>query len=226
MSSIQVPALDGRTLNERAYLALRDLLLSPDGLELGARLDERELAEAMGISRTPLREAIGKLAKEGLIENCPYQGNFVRTFTAKQANDLYEIRGALESLATKRAVERLSEQDLERLCSILDDAYDAVHSDDMLAFGEADRRLHKAIADLADNEMLSAMLDGLDGQIRLVRRVANRDPDVVARTTAEREQIVAALSARDASKAAQMMEQHIDGVRRAVIAQFEGAEDR
>jgi DNA-binding GntR family transcriptional regulator len=189
---------------------------------VGARLDERELADAMGISRTPLREAIGKLAKEGLVEHLPYQGNFVRTFTAKQVSDLYEVRRTLEVLAIGRAVERLSDEDLASLRGILNEVRDALAGGDLAAFGEADRRFHKLIADLADNETLSQALDRLDAQVRLIRRVANRDPGLVRRTTAEREELLAALTARDASRAARLMEAHIDGVRLAVVAQFEG----
>lgn len=212
-------ALDASTVNGLVFVKLRDLITNGE-IPLGERLDERALAQAMGISRTPLREAIGRLANEGLVEHRPYRGNFVRTFTAEQVANLYDVRKTLEAMAIRLAVTHLSDENLDRLRSILDDVRQCLANDDLVAFGEADRRFHRAIAELSRNETLIDTLERLNVHIQMVRTIANRDPDVVARTTKERKNILSALESRDADAAAELIAEHIEGVKQAVMRQF------
>jgi DNA-binding GntR family transcriptional regulator len=216
--------LDHYTLTQRIYYRLREMIES-GSLQPGSKLDEQALADRMSVSRTPLREALGKLAREGIIENRPYRGNFVRTFTAKQVNDLYEVRRALEGLAVRLAVPKLSGEYLRLLRSILDDIQEALERGDMAGYGAADQRFHDTLAQLAGNETLIESIERLRLQIQLVKSIANQDPNVVERTARERPQILAALESRDAELAARLMEEHIEGVRRAVVSQFEALEN-
>ncbi len=211
------------TLNQKVYFHLREMILSGE-INSGMQIEERVLAEEMGVSRTPLREAIGQLSNEGIIEYRPYRGNFVRTFTAKQVNDLFHVRKALEVLAIRLAIPKISQEHIEQIRVILDDVQAALDTSDLDAYGEADRRFHDAIAAITINETLQESLDRLSAQIQLVRNFANRDSDVVRRTSIERPRILAALDARDADLAAQLMEAHIEGVRMSVVAQLEAME--
>lgn len=213
------------TLNQKVYQQLRRKLLRGD-LAPDSQLDERQLAEELGVSRTPLREAISQLVKEGIVEHRPYRGNFVRTFTAKQVNDLYEVRKALESLAMRLAIRKLSQEHLEEIRTILDQVQEALDRGDIAAYTEADRRFHQAILQITGNETLVESLNRLAAQIQMVRILANRDPEVVERTAQERPRILAALEARDADTAARLMEEHIDGVRRSIVAQLEALEQK
>lgn len=206
-------------LNERVYRYIRDAVIGgtvpPNG-----RIDEQAFADEIGVSRTPIREAIGKLTREGLVEYRPYQGNFVRAFTTAQVNDLYEVRKTLEALAMRLAVPRMAAEDIAQLRGILDEVYDAYLRDDMIAYGSTDRRFHEAIARLSGNATLIESLDRLAMQVQLVRTAANRDPDVVERAAHQRPAILAALEAGDADRAARLMEIHIDDVRRSVVAKL------
>jgi len=208
--------LDRRTLNHRIYDRMRELVES-GALLPGARLDERALADNLGVSRTPLREAIGKLVEDGLVEHRAYRGNFVRTLTIKQVNDLYVVREALKGLAVRLAVPKLSEDHVLTIRRILDATFDALDRGDMAGYSIADQSFHDTLARLSENKPLIEALGRLRRQIQLVRTLANRDPNVVKRTAFERPQILAALELRDAERAAQLMEEHIDGVRRAVV---------
>ena len=214
--------LEHYTLNQRIYYKVRELIES-GAIPAGAQLDERTLAQDLAVSRTPLREAIATLVEEGLVERRPYRGNFVRTFTARQVNDLYQVRQALEGLAIRLAVPRITADDLEQIRAILDSCQDALERDDMAAYSAADQRFHDSIARLSDNEVLIESLDRLRRQIQLVRIQANRDADVVQRTALERPLILAALEDRDADLAARLLEEHIDGVRSSVVALIEDA---
>jgi len=210
------------TLNERVYQRLRSSLAGGK-LMPSSRLDEETLGRELGVSRTPIREAIGKLTKEGFVEYRPYQGNFVRSFSAAQVDDLYTVRQALESLAVRLAVPRLSDADIRRLIAILQEAETALERGDISAYGAADRQFHRAIAEYSGNETLIESLDRLSVQVQIIGTVANHDPGVVARTASERPRIVAALAARDAERAAALMAEHINGVREAVVGQLEQA---
>lgn len=216
--------LERSTLNERVYQQIRDAVLVGD-LSPKARLDEQALADDMGVSRTPIREAIGKLTTEGLVEYRPYQGSFVRSFTAQQVNDLYEVRKALESLAVRLAVPQLSEPQVADLRGILDEIHHAHERGDLIAYGDADRRFHNTIAAYSGNQTLIESLDRLALQIQLVRTAANHDPEVVERTAHQRPEITAALMARDARRAARLMEAHIEDVRRSVVAEIRRSAD-
>lgn len=213
-------AFEHRTLNERVLHRIRELILS-GAIPSGAQLDEQSLADEMQISRTPIREAVSKLNKEGIVEYRPYKGNFVRSFTAKQVSDLFEVRKALEGLATHLAVAKLTDEYLALLKRTLQAVDVALERGNMAEYSAADREFHHMIAHMSDNESLIELLDRLEIQIQLVRTIANRDPDVVDRTAHERPQILAALEMRDAELAGQLMEEHIEGVRQAVVAQLQ-----
>jgi DNA-binding GntR family transcriptional regulator len=141
--------------------------------------------------------------------------------SAKQVNDLYEVRKALESLAVRLAVPRLTDVQVAELRAILADVHAAYERQDMIAYGEADRRFHNTIAAYSGNETLIESLDRLGLQIQLVRTAANHDPGVVERAARARPEIVAALEARDVRRAVRLMAAHIEDVRRSVVAQIE-----
>ncbi len=217
--------VDHHTLNRRIRDQLR-VLIESGAIPLGTRIDESTLATDMGVSRTPLREAIARLAEEGLVEHRAYRGNFVRMFTARQVHDLYEVRKTLEGLAMRLAVPKLTEDDVAMIRSVLDDAYTALRRGDMAGYSMADQRFHDTVAQLSENEILIDSLSRLRRQIHMIRSVANRDTDVVDRTARERSWILAALESRDTDLAVRLMEDHIDGVRRAVLARFGSVEAR
>ena len=215
--------LEHLTLNERVYQRIRDSVLNGTAPP-HARLDEQSLAKEMGVSRTPIREAIGKLTKEGLVEYRPYQGNFVRSFTPQQVNNLYRVRVALEALAVRLAVPHLTDAQVEEFRVILDVGQDALDQGDLIGYGTADHRFHGMIAAYSGNDTLVESLDRLGLQIQVVRTAANHDPVLVRETAHQREEIVAAFRARDAVAAEQLLTEHIDAVRRSMVAQIEATE--
>lgn len=184
----------------------------------GAQIDERALSEKLSVSRTPFREALGTLANEGLIETRPYRGTFVRELAPKQINDLYEVRKNLEGLAVRLAVPRLTDEQIDVIEGILDNAVAALRRDDMVAYAALDQQFHETFPRVANNEALTDTLGRLSRQIQLCRVFANKDSDVAERTATERTAILKALRAKDAEQAAFLMMQHIAGVQRAVMS--------
>jgi DNA-binding GntR family transcriptional regulator len=212
-------ALEARTVNQRVYERLRDHILA-GGIGLGERLDERLLAEQMNVSRTPIRDAIGKLVKEGLVEHRAYQGNFVRAFSVQEITDLYELRAELESMAARLAAQRRTDADLAELNGHVSSASSAKEHSDLTAYAEADHRFHRLVTRMARNGALTMAIGQLEQQIRLARHVANRDPDTVDRTMSERRRVAAAIKAGDGERAAIAMREHVEGVGRSVLRQL------
>lgn len=211
-----------QTLNWHVY---NDVvrLISSGRYPAGTRLDEQQIAEELGVSRTPLREAISKLVKDGLVEHRPYRGNFVRTFTAKEVFDLYEVRKGLESMAVRLAIPLLTDVAVAALREILADIDNALQEGDLEAYGFGDKRFHDSIADLSGNETLITTLARLSGQVQLIRTMANQDQSIVEITAMERPGIVDAMIAGDVANATHLMEEHIELVQRNTIARIEVA---
>jgi len=204
-------------LTERVCHELRQRIIT-GGLAPSERLDEKSLALELGVSRTPLREAISRLITEGLVQYRPYQGNFVRSFTTKEVEDLYTVRRSLEETAIRLATARLTAERIDTLRGILDRINRALLDGDLDEYGESDRLFHETIARYSDNVTLIECLKRLDLQVRIIRTLANRNPEVVAQTALQRPQVLAALEARDPERAAALMAEHIESVRRAVVA--------
>jgi DNA-binding GntR family transcriptional regulator len=207
------------TLRERIYEEIVRLIVAGD-LPSGAPIDEKELTEKLQVSRTPFREAIGTLAKEGLIEIKPYRGFFVRSFTRKEIDDLYELRKTLECFAVELAVPRMSDRDIAGLEKVLDGAVEALRNRDMATYGIRDREFHETIAERSENAALIETLSRLALQIQICRTIANESQEFAERAAQERDDILKALRARDAAAASALMRAHISDVQSAVLARL------
>lgn len=207
------------TLRERIYEEIVRLIVAGD-LPSGTPIDEKELTEKLQVSRTPFREAIGTLAKEGLIEIRPYRGFFVRSFTCKEIDDLYELRKTLECFAVELAVPRMSDRDISGLEKVLDAAVEALRNRDMETYGLRDREFHETIAERTENAALIETLSRLALQIQICRTIANESQEFAERAAQERDDILKALRARDAAAASALMRAHISDVQSAVLARL------
>ncbi|WP_055045558.1 GntR family transcriptional regulator [Devosia sp. A16] len=208
------------TLRERIYEEIVRMIVSGE-LPSGAPLDEKALTEKLQVSRTPFREALGTLSKEGLIEIKPYRGFFVRSFSKKETEDLYELRKTLECFAVELAVPQMSDRHIANFERILDGAVAALKADDMVAYGQADREFHETIAELSGNAALIETLSRLALQIQIGRTIANESHTFAEDAARERDDILAAFRRRDIKTAVALMHAHISDVQRTVLARFE-----
>lgn len=204
------------TRRERIYSELVSMIMSGE-LSMGEAIDEKVLIERLSVSRTPFREAIGTLEKQGLIEIRAYKGFFVRSFSAEEIGDLYDLRAVLESFAVRLAVSRLRNIDLPVFEAILDGAVNALTRGDMVEYAARDRAFHETIATLSSNHALVDALSRLALQIQMCRVVANQGEDFPQRAAQERDEILDALRKRDAERASALMEKHILDVKGAVL---------
>jgi len=188
------------------YAELRRRILSLE-LEPGQRLYEPELATALQVSRTPLREALRLLLAEDLVDQLPTGGMVVRPLTASDIEELYGVRAALEGLMTGEAARRLTDDDAAALRRLLDRNERLVgNADDAMRAGHD---LHLRIADIAVHGWASRLHAQVDGHMSRYRPFTNESQ---ARRTAalqEHREIVAALTERDPDEARRRAESHV-----------------
>ena len=169
-------------------------------MEPGERLMEIQLAKKLGVSRTPIREAIRKLELEGLVTMIPRRGAEVAGITEKSLRDVLEVRRALEDLAVELAVERMDADDIERLESARVSFREAVDAKDMIRIAQADELFHDSIYAGTYNDKLVQMLNNLRDQMYRYRLEYIKDTG----------KILTAVKTRNIELARRTMREHID----------------
>lgn len=205
--------------SERAQTALRDAILRGE-LTPGAHLGEVELAERLGVSRTPVREALSRLAAEGLVEAHAHRGARVVSFSADDLDGIFDVRLALEPRATARAAARVTEADLDALDDLAHRML-AVGApgpeQDLDALVGPNRDFHARLLDAADAPALSAALANVVHTPVVLRTFHTYDPASLARSLAHHLEIVAALRAGDADWASAVMRSHLGNARAVMV---------
>ncbi|MBQ0983154.1 GntR family transcriptional regulator [Streptomyces sp. F63] len=197
---------------ERVYAHVKQAVLDRR-YEGGALLTEGHLAEATGVSRTPVREALLRLEAEGLLKLYPKKGALVLPVSAQEIRDVVETRLLVEEHAARRAVPA-SPRLLERLEELLDEQRRHASAGDLPAFSVSDRCFHAEIVRNAGNLILERLYDQLrDRQLRMGVAVMHAHPDRIAKNIAEHTEILRALRAGDADAAAAAVSGHIGRVR-------------
>ena len=208
------------TFSQRTEVVLREMIL--DGsISPGERLNEVALASALGISRGPLREAIQRLAGEGLLTIVSHRGAYVRTFEKREVEELYELRTAYEMHAARLACERASDADLAELHTFLIDTGDAMIDGRY----PADRDFHRRVLSLADSGALERAAKETQAQIFLARTISGSRPVRAKEAFDEHADIVSALQSRSADDAARLVREHLDHARRSAMIALGFTED-
>jgi len=200
--------LENRTLREQAFEHLREEILS-NRLEPGAELNEVPLAKAFGTSRGPLREALGRLAAEGLVTIVPRRGAVVSRLTRQEFLDAYRVRQALEALAVRLAVPRLTPEDLADFRAMLDEMVRHADAGDEDQFFEVNGRFHERLVALSGNEKLREIHRVLTGQMRRMLSTSLALRGTVQRSIDEHRAILEAAEAGDPERAARLLEEHV-----------------
>ncbi|CAN7505966.1 GntR family transcriptional regulator [Knoellia sp. LjRoot47] len=188
-------------------------------LEPGRRLNEAELANELGVSRTPLREALRLLLAEDLLDQLPTGGMVVRRLSTRDAAELYAVRARLEGLVASAAAERAVPADVNRLIALLqrNEALAGLAEGAM----ESGHAIHVEIERIADHAWASRVLAQIEGQLARYRRFSNASPDRRETALAEHRGIVESIAAGDAAGAGSRAEQHVLAAREATVAQLE-----
>ena len=201
-------AFDNLTLSQRVYKHLREEILS-ERLPPGTELSEVALSKVLEISRGPIREAMGRLAAEGLITVRPRRRAEVRSLTPQELIDAYEVREALEVLAVRLAVPRVTEADLARLGQLIDQMADHVKANAIGDFFAVNVEFHETLCELSGNKKLQEVHHRLEGEIgRFQARTLALRGSLDGSLT-EHRAILAAIRLRDVEKAAVLTAAHV-----------------
>jgi DNA-binding GntR family transcriptional regulator len=202
-------SLSTRSLAGRTTEVLRQAILRGH-FEPGQRLEQDAIAEELGVSRTPVREAIAALQSEGLLYARPHRGVFVTTVSKEDIRNLFDLRALLEAEVVRQAASHIPDTVIDELESLLVDAQRAYEDGDQVAPFDADRRLHETLLEFTENDLLKEVLDGINNRIRVVRGFAQMRPGPhVEEFTQEHFAIVGSLRQRDPEAVATLMKEHL-----------------
>lgn len=206
-----------KPLRELVFESLREAIISGQ-LRSGERLMEIQLAEEMGVSRTPVREAIRKLELEGLVAMIPRKGAYVAGLSLKDIVDVFEIRGALEGLAAELAAERITEEELEQLERYLVKISDDIENGDLERVVASDTDFHSILYQASRNQRLSQIISNLREQIQRFRATSLSYPGRMKIALEEHRKIVEAISTRDGELACKLAQEHIENAENSMMS--------
>lgn len=198
------------TLKDHTFGILREAILDMDIYHPDAnlRLDERQLAERLAVSRTPIREALARLSHEGLVQILPRRGVFVVRKSQDEILQMVITWAALESMAARLATEEASDEDLQALRRFAMRNSSHAARAELSEYSDANIRFHQTILELSGCEMLKTMAEGLFMHMRAVRRRAMGESDRAHRSVADHMEIIEALEARDGDLASRRVREH------------------
>ena len=198
------------TLKDHVYEKLKDAITGMDIYDENTelRLDERTLSEQLGVSRTPLREAIARLERDGLVEVVARKGVFLQRKTMDEILEMIVAWAALESMAARLAAESASDDDIAGLRRIAAKYNEGALDTRISEYSDDNIRFHEHILEISGCALLKRMADGLFLHMQAVRLRAMNEGDRVKRSIVDHAEIIEALEARDADLAAKRVREH------------------
>ena len=206
-------------LRDVVFNTLRQAILTGE-LRPGERLMEIHLADRLGVSRTPIREAIRKLELEGLVTMIPRRGAEVAQITEKSMNDVLEVRRAVDALCVELACERITKEELEQLRQACDRFEEAVGTGDVKEIAQADVALHEIIVQATGNQRLVQLVNTLSEQMYRYRFEYIKDFSQHEKLIEEHRIIYNSIVQKDRETACSAAKTHIDNQKKAIIKQI------
>jgi DNA-binding GntR family transcriptional regulator len=210
--SLVVPALGqaGRSVAQMAYDALRGAILAMDVYdpEADLRLDEKRLAADLGVSRTPVREALSRLEHEGLVRIMPRKGVSIVRKSKAEIIEMIVAWAALEAMAARLVAERASDEDISSLRELFLGFGDEELRGHLDEYSSANLRFHQRVIEIAGSPLIATMADRLLVHVRAIRRRTIGDEGRVERSRVDHMKIIEALEARDAELAERLVRDH------------------
>jgi DNA-binding GntR family transcriptional regulator len=196
------------TLHDAIVNRIRDMIIEAV-LPPGTRIHEGQLGGELGVSRTPLREALKFLASEGLVELMPNRGAVVRKFTPRDVHDMLIVLSSLESLAGRLACENASDDDIAGIRALHDEMLRCYARRDRLNYFKLNQDIHSGIIRISGNAALASVHNSLQSRLKRIRFIGNEGPGKWAAAVEDHERMIMALEARDPAALAAVLEFHM-----------------
>jgi DNA-binding GntR family transcriptional regulator len=203
------PRITRRTLHEEVLERLRDMIIE-GRLTPGQRINEGAVGAQLGVSRTPLREAIKTLASEGLVEIQPAKGAIVRKLSAHDLVQILEVLKTLEQLGGRMTCAQASDEAVAAIKALHDEMMELYRARNRLDYFKLNQAIHSAIVAASGNDVLVEMHGTLQARIKRLRFVGNEGPEKWAGAVAEHEEMIEALLQRDGEALAAVIGKHMD----------------
>jgi DNA-binding GntR family transcriptional regulator len=214
-ASIAVAPLDDlSTFKSRAYAALRDVIVSLDVYDSRGevRLDERRLAQDLGVSRTPVREAMAQLEREGFVRSVPRRGVYVVRKSKKEVIEMITAWAALECMAARLITQIASNEEIAHLHKMFTKFEDGTLHAKLDEYSEVNIEFHQSIIRMSKNGVLISLAENLFTHMRMIRRKTIGDEDRADRSIRDHMNIIEALEKRDTTRAEDLVRQHALGL--------------
>jgi len=211
---VVAPLDDTSTFADRAYTALRDVIVSLNVYDEpgDVRLDERQLAQDLGISRTPVREAMAQLEREGFVRSIPRSGIYVVRKTKSEVIEMITAWAALESMAARLITLTASDEEIAGLRAMFTTFEDGRLHAKLDEYSEVNIQFHQAIIRMSHNSVLIQLAENLFAHMRMIRRKTIGEDDRADRSIRDHMNIIQALEARATERAEDLVRQHALGL--------------
>src|ERR1051326_8157272 len=208
------PLDDVSTFKNRAYAALRDVIVSLDVYDSRGevRLDERRLAQDLGVSRTPVREAMAQLEREGFVRSVPRRGVYVVRKSKKEVIEMITAWAALESMAARLITQSASDDEIGELRKMFAKFENGKLHAKLDEYSEVNIEFHQSIIRMSKNSVLISLAENLFTHMRMIRRKTIGEDDRADRSIHDHMNIIEALERRDTERAEDLVRQHALGL--------------
>jgi DNA-binding GntR family transcriptional regulator len=198
------------SLRDQAYAALRKAIADADiyATREPMRLDERMLSESLGVSRTPIREAMTLLEQEGFLRTVPRRGIYIVRKNKREIVEMIQMWAALESMAARLATLHASDEEIARLRHMFDTFRDTTPAEHIEEYSDANIAFRQAIVELSKSQIIFDTIKNIFAHVRAIRRMTISQSDRAARSIVDHLRIIEALEARDTELAERLVRQH------------------
>lgn len=216
MKEIKIVTDNYLPLRDVVFITLREAILKGD-IEPGERLMELDLANKLGVSRTPIREAIRKLELEGLVKMAPRKGAEVAEITLEDLRDVLEVRKNLEELAVSLACNRATEDDIDRIRKCNAAFIESLSTNNLTKMAEADEAFHDAIYEMTGNKRLIQIINNLREQMYRYRLECIKDVDMRNTLVEEHNELIEKIKSKNAESAKKIVQIHINNQEKTIV---------
>jgi DNA-binding GntR family transcriptional regulator len=197
-----------RTLHQEVALQIQKMI-NKGLLVRGQKINEKALCESMGVSRTPVREALRLLKSEGLIDLIPHKGAYISQPCIEEINDMFEVMSVLEGTCARLAVTKMKEKDLQRIESLHEDLEEQYRKRNHEAYLKRNNVFHSFIQELAGNKVLNGVINGLRQKILLHRQRQLYQPERFDQSIKEHRDLLNAFRKKNPASAESLMQKHL-----------------
>lgn len=204
-----IAPLHRRSLHDELVERIRDMIIEGQ-LAPATRIHEGQLGKALGVSRTPLREALKYLASEGLIELVAGRGAIVKQLTARDVRDMLDVLAAIEGLGARLTCRNATDEEIAGLRRIHDEMMQFYATRSRLEYYRRNQAFHTGLAQLSGNALLGSLHQVIQARLKRIRFIGNEEPAKWDAAVAEHHEMMAALEARDGARLADVVTTHLE----------------